>query len=211
MDATGDAWRRPTSAPSHYVLICFKLPRLAFRVARTREAETQPSEKEENMSIVAIIVIVVVVVLALLFLLRRFGNRARVKKRELELRQRRKEIAGKHREEAESREREAEAAETRARMAEQEARRERAEAQLRHEKATLHERGMADHELIADHERERFAGTSAVADSGVGPASDAGDERERSAAYREGQRAADDPSRAEEFKAGRRDELEDRR
>ena len=49
--------------------------------------------------------------------------------------------------------------------AEQEARRQRAEAELRQEKATLHERGMADHELIEDHERERFAGTSAVPDS----------------------------------------------
>jgi hypothetical protein len=28
--------------------------------------------------------------------------------------------------------------------------------------------GMADHELIDDHERERFAGTSAVPDSGAG-------------------------------------------
>jgi hypothetical protein len=30
------------------------------------------------------------------------------------------------------------------------------------EKAALHERGLADHELIADEEREDFSGTSAV-------------------------------------------------
>jgi hypothetical protein len=155
------------------------------------------------MSIVAIIVIVVVValVLALLLLLRRFGDRARVKKRELELRQRRKQVVSEHREEAETRERKAEEAERRARMAEQEANRERAEAQLRQEKADLHERGLADHDLVEEHERDRFAGTSAVATSG-------GDDREHSSAYAEGRRSAEDPSRLADFKAGRRDELD---
>ena len=45
---------------------------------------------------------------------------------------------------------------------------ESAEAELRQEKATLHERRVADQKLIEDHERERFAGTSAVPDSGAG-------------------------------------------
>lgn len=160
------------------------------------------------MSIIAIIVIVVVVALVLLgamFLVRRFGNRARMKKRELELRQRRKEFAAKHREESEQREQKAEEAELRARIAEQEARRERAEAQLRQEQATLHERGMADQELVEDHERERFAGTSAA------PEDEGGRERQRSSAYEEGRRTAEDPSRLEDFKAGRTDELESRR
>ena len=49
-------------------------------------------------------------------------------------------------------------------MAEQEAQRERAAAQAREEQATLHERGLADHELISDDERDEFAGTSAVPD-----------------------------------------------
>jgi hypothetical protein len=40
--------------------------------------------------------------------------------------------------------------------------RERAESQLAKEKAKLHERGLADHELIDPDERERFAGTSAA-------------------------------------------------
>ena len=38
--------------------------------------------------------------------------------------------------------------------------RERAEAQLRRERAELHDRGMADHELVEEHERDEFAGTS---------------------------------------------------
>jgi hypothetical protein len=160
------------------------------------------------MSIVAIVVIVVVVALVLLglfFLLPRFRERARVKKRELELRQRRKQVVSEHRGEAETRERQAEEAERRARIAEREAQRERAEAQLRHEKAELHERGMADHELVEDHERDDFAGTSAVS---RGDAQQDGHDgqRERSSAYREGRRAAHDPSRAEDFEEGRKQE-----
>jgi hypothetical protein len=49
-------------------------------------------------------------------------------------------------------------------MAETEAQKERAEADLREQRAQLHERGMADDELIEDHERDRFAGTSAMRD-----------------------------------------------
>ncbi len=158
------------------------------------------------MSIIAIVVIVVViavVLLGLFLLLPRFRDRARVKKRELELRQRRKQVVSEHREEADTRARRAEEAESRSRIAEQEARRERAEAQLRQEKAAVHERGMADHELVEDHEREDFAGTSAVPDS---TAKDG--EGERTTAYEEGRKAAHDPSRAEEFQAGLRHEQE---
>jgi len=50
-----------------------------------------------------------------------------------------------------------------ARLAQKEAERQRAEAELHQEKAALHEQGHADHELIDDHERDRFAGTSADA------------------------------------------------
>lgn len=120
------------------------------------------------MSTVAIVVIVVIVVLVLvgLFLMvPRARKRARVKKQERELRQRREQVVSEHREEAEDRERHGEEAERRARIAEREAQRERAEAQLLQEKAALHERGMADHELVGEHEREDFAGTSAVPDS----------------------------------------------
>jgi hypothetical protein len=51
-------------------------------------------------------------------------------------------------------------AEQKARIAEQEAKRERAEAELHQTRAEQHERGMADHELVDDHERDRFAAAS---------------------------------------------------
>lgn len=155
------------------------------------------------MSVIAIVVIVVVVAVVLLglfFLLPRFRERARVKKRDIELRQRRERVIGEHQEEAERRERDAEIAERRAGIAEQEAQRERAEARLRREKAALHEQGMADNELVEDHEREDFAGTSAAPESSVD------EDRQHSSAYEEGRRPAQDPSREEEFQAGRRSE-----
>jgi len=46
-------------------------------------------------------------------------------------------------------------------MAQKEAEKQRAEAELHKERATMAERGDADHELIDDHERDKFAGTSA--------------------------------------------------
>jgi hypothetical protein len=91
-------------------------------------------------------------------------ERARIRKSEHELAQRRDHVAAEHHEQAEEREQRADEAERRARSAEQEARRARAEAQLHEERASLHEQGLADHELVEDHERERFAGTSAVVD-----------------------------------------------
>ena len=44
-----------------------------------------------------------------------------------------------------------------ARIAQQEAERERAEANSGEEQASMHERGLADHELIDESERDRFA------------------------------------------------------
>lgn len=116
------------------------------------------------MSTVLIVVIVVVVVaaVAVLLLLPRLRERARVRSRERELDQRRERVVEEHRDEASGRERRAEVAEQRARVAAQEAERERAEAQVHDERAALYEKGLADHELIGDHEREEFAGTSAV-------------------------------------------------
>lgn len=119
------------------------------------------------MSVVAIIVIAVVVVallVALFVFLPTVRERARLKARERELGQRREHAATEQREVAEQHLSRAEAAEQHARIAAEEARRERAEADLRQERAGLHERGLADHELIEDDERERFAGTSAVPD-----------------------------------------------
>jgi hypothetical protein len=67
-------------------------------------------------------------------------------------------------EQAEFRTKRAEEAEQRARVAAREPWRQRAEAELRQHRASLHEREMADHELVEDHERERFTGTSTAAD-----------------------------------------------
>ena len=124
------------------------------------------------MSTAVVIVIVVVVVIALIALfvaLPRMRQRAQIRGRERKLDERRDQVVTSHREEAAQRERQAELAEQRARVAEQEAQRERAAAQAREEQANLHERGLADHELIADDERDEFAGTSAVPEDGVAP------------------------------------------
>jgi type II secretory pathway pseudopilin PulG len=197
--------------------------------------------------IVVIVVVVVAIVAALLLTqLPKARERARLQKRERELNERRDQVVDSHREEAASRDRQAEVAEQRARVAAQEAKRQRAESQLAEEKARLHERGLADHELIDDDERERFVGTSAtepVSDEVASTPSVAGRERtnggdvdtvalranggqdDRAAdrvrtvddgdaelqspptpAYEEGQAAAHDPSRVEDFEAGLRRE-----
>ena len=100
---------------------------------------------------------VAVIIIALLVLLPRMRNAARQKQAERELHSRRQAVAGEHREVATQRESAAEQAEHKARMAEQAAQRERAEASRQHERAEMHERGLADDELIDDSERDRFA------------------------------------------------------
>jgi FtsZ-interacting cell division protein ZipA len=143
------------------------------------------------MSTAVVIVIVVVVVIALIALfvaLPRMRQRAQIRGRERKLDERRDQVVTSHREEAAHRERRAEVAEQKARVAEQEAQRERAAAQTREEQANLHERGLADHELISEDEREDFAGTSAVPEDGA--AGDGGLPADRP-------HAADDPRTAE--------------
>jgi hypothetical protein len=117
------------------------------------------------VSTIAIIAIVIAALLVIGFVaiaLPRMRSRARIQKRERELQSRRDRVAGEHRAEAESRELQAEQAEQRARIAAREAEAERAQAELHQERAGLHERGLADDELIDDSERDRFAGTSAM-------------------------------------------------
>ena len=125
-----------------------------------------------STAVIIVIVVVVIVLIGLLVALPRMRQRAQIRGRERRLDARRDQVVSSHREEAAQRERQAEVAEQRARVAEQEAQRERAAAQAREEQANLHERGLADHELIADDERDEFAGTSAVPEDGV--AGDAG-------------------------------------
>ena len=114
--------------------------------------------------IIAIVVVAIVLIALFAFVLPRARRQAQLRARERELGQRRERAAGEAREEAEARRRDAEIAEQRARMAQSEAQRERAEADLREQRAQMHEQGMADHELIDDEERDRFAGTSAMRD-----------------------------------------------
>jgi hypothetical protein len=113
-------------------------------------------------AIIAIVIVALIIIALLAFVLPRMRARARVRARERELQQRREQVAGEHRAEAETRQREASQAEQKARIAQKEAEAQRAQAQLHEERAGLHERGMADDELIDDHERDKFAGTSAM-------------------------------------------------
>jgi type II secretory pathway pseudopilin PulG len=113
-------------------------------------------------AIIAIVVVALIIIALFAFVLPRMRARARVRARERELQQRREQVAGEHRAEAETRQREAAQAEQKARIAQKEAEAQRAQAQLHEERAGLHERGMADDELIDDHERDRFEGTSAM-------------------------------------------------
>src|SRR5918999_4482848 len=113
-----------------------------------------------STGLIILIVVVALIILALLFLLPRMRQAARHKQAERELRSRRETVANEHRQVAQERETRAEEAERKARMAQQAAERERAEANMRRERADLHERGMADDELIDEHERDRFAGVA---------------------------------------------------
>jgi FtsZ-interacting cell division protein ZipA len=114
--------------------------------------------------IIAIVVVAIVLVALFAFVLPRARRNAQVRSRERELGQRRERAAGEQRAEAENRRRDADLAEQKARMADTEAKRERAEADLREQRAEMHDQGMADHELIDESERDRFAGTSAMSD-----------------------------------------------
>lgn len=104
-------------------------------------------------AIIAIVVVALIVLALLAFMLPRMRANARVQKRERELQNRREQVAGEHREEADVREHQASEAEQRARIAQKEAKAERAQAELHTERAGLHERGMADDELIDESER----------------------------------------------------------
>lgn len=113
-----------------------------------------------STALIVVIVVAALILLALLFMLPRMRATAQRKKAERELESRRTTAAEEHRGIAAERERSAEAAERKARMAEQAAQRERAEANLQSERAEMHERGMADDQLIDDSERDRFEGVT---------------------------------------------------
>jgi len=109
-----------------------------------------------STGLIIAIVVVALILIGLLVLLPRMRAAAERKKAERELVQRRETVAGEHREAAREREQRADMAEQKARMAQQAAEKERAEAGMMEQRAEMHERGMADDELIDEHERDRF-------------------------------------------------------
>jgi hypothetical protein len=171
------------------------------------------------MSTGAIIAIVVValIILALLVLLPRMRGAAEQKKAQRELQSRRENVAGEHREAAAAGESRAEVAERKARIAEREAQRDRAEAKAQQERAELHERGLADDELIDDSERDRFAGVTGPDSGDSGRDTDADldrdrdghtlDDRARAATDRDSQEG----SVSSDYERGREDEREEER
>src|SRR5688500_16647521 len=117
-----------------------------------------------STGLIIAIVVAALLLIALAVMLPRMRGKAAERKRTRELEGRRERAATESRTEAESRARRAEAAEQKAKMAEQAARRERAESELHEQRAVMHERGLADDELIAEHERDRFAGVTGPKD-----------------------------------------------
>ena len=110
-----------------------------------------------STGLIVVIVVVAIILLALLVMLPRMRATAQRQKAERELNQRRETVAGESRSAAREREQRAEMAEQKARMAQQAAEKERAEAGMMEQRAQMHERGMADHELVDENERDRFA------------------------------------------------------
>ena len=115
-----------------------------------------------STGLIVVIVVAAIILLALLVMLPRMRASAQRQKAERELNQRRETVAGEHRNAAREREQRAEMAEQKARMAQQAAEKERAEAGMMEQRAEMHERGMADHELVDESERDRFADVMAT-------------------------------------------------
>jgi ABC-type multidrug transport system fused ATPase/permease subunit len=115
-----------------------------------------------------IIVLAVLAIIALVVLMPRMRAKSQEQKAKRELGQRRERVATDNREQAGVRSRQAEQAEQKAAAAQQAAERERAEARRLETEADRHERGLADDELIEDHERDRLgpvAGTPIDSDA----------------------------------------------
>jgi FtsZ-interacting cell division protein ZipA len=154
--------------------------------------------------IIAIVIAAIVLIALFAFVLPRARRQAQVRARERELGQRRERAADEQRGEAAERNRQAEMAEQKARMAEQEAKRERAEAELREQRAQMHDQGMADHELIGDDERDKFAGTSAMSDDPA-PMRDNDDDADRPM-HEPGSTSMGADGTSTEYEHGREDE-----
>ena len=110
-----------------------------------------------STGLIVVIVVVAIILVAMLAMLPRMRASARRREAERELHRRRETVADEHRTAARQREERAEVAEQKARMAKQAAEKERAEAGMMEERAKMHEQGRADHELVDESERDRFA------------------------------------------------------
>jgi len=113
-----------------------------------------------STGLIVAIVVVVLILLVLAFALPRMRAKSAQRKAERELGSRRERAAEQHRVEASNREAAADEAEQRARMSQAAAEKERAEANLQNQRATMHEHGLADDEIVDPGERDRFAGVS---------------------------------------------------
>jgi hypothetical protein len=164
-----------------------------------------------STGLIIAIVVAAIIIIALLVMLPRMRATARRKQAERELHSRRQVVAEEHRSAAAEREGRADMAEQKARMAEQAAQRERAEANLESERAQMHERGLADHELIDDSERDRFEGVANRPDDAVDRDADGHtmDDRARAAMDREDTTSGDSKQDREDEKRFERERITD--
>jgi hypothetical protein len=115
-----------------------------------------------STGLIIAIVVVVLILIALLVMLPRMRAKAQEQKARKELESRRDRVATEKREAGSTRASEAEKAEQQAVVAQQQAKAQRAEAEKLEAEAQLHERGLADDDLIEDHERDRFGNVAGL-------------------------------------------------
>ena len=113
-----------------------------------------------STGLIILIVVVALLLIGLLVMLPRMRAKSEERKAQRELESRRERVATEHRETASARATEADRAEHEAEIAQQKARAERAEAERHEAEAKMHDRGLADDQLVEDHERDRFAGVT---------------------------------------------------
>ena len=177
-----------------------------------------------STGLIIAIVVVVLILIALLVMLPRMRAKAEERKAQKELESRRDRVATENREVASARASEAEKAEQEAAIAQQQAKAQRADAERLEAEAQLHERGLADDQLIEDHERDRFGGVAGpghdedAADARTGTADGRTDrdgvvrDDERPAARQaEGDATGADTSPRSDYEQGRVDERETER
>ena len=158
-----------------------------------------------STGLIVVIVVAAIILLALLVMLPRMRASAQRQKAERELNQRRETVAGEHRSAAREREQRADMAEQKARLAQQAAEKERAEAGMMEQRAQMHERGMADHELVDDSDRDRFADVMATPQDRDGDGHTM-DDRARDMVDRDGDHTGTTGSTSPEYEQGRQDE-----